>query len=420
MASSYAKVFNYQPEQVHLAFGERVNDIVATWSTFDECGTIIEYWPIIDPQSRRTINGTSTRFIDGGRKKHQQYIHRVLIPNLKEKTRYEYIVGSDLGWSPVFSFLVPQINPNWSPSVAIFGDMGNENAQSLAYLQKESEQDMYDAMIHVGDFAYDMDTQNAKVGDQFMRQIQQIAAYVPYMVCAGNHEEKYNFSNYRNRFSMPGGQESLFYSFDLGPVHFISISTEVYYFLNYGLKSLTMQYQWLEKDLKRAVENRSERPWIIVFGHRPMYCSNHNEADCNNHETILRVGLPLIHFFGLEDLFYKSGVDVLIWAHEHSYERLWPLYNYKVFNGSLQEPYRNPGAPVHIITGSAGCKEGRTEFLGNRPQWSAFNSTDYGYTKLKAHNATHLYFEQVSVDKKGQVIDSFWIIKDKHQSYFLD
>lgn len=42
---------------------------------------------------------------------------------------------------------------------------------------------------------------------------------------------------------------------------------------------------------------------------------------------------------------------------------------------------------------------------------------DYGYTRLKAHNATHLYFEQVSDDKQGQIVDSFWVIKDKHGAY---
>lgn len=78
----------------------------------------------------------------------------------------------------------------WSPHIAIFGDMGNENAQSLARLQEEGQRRVYDAIIHVGDFAYDMNSENAEVGDQFMRQIESLAAYVPYMVCPGNHEEK--------------------------------------------------------------------------------------------------------------------------------------------------------------------------------------------------------------------------------------
>lgn len=56
---------------------------------------------------------------------------------------------------------------------------------------------------------------------------------------------------------MPGSSEGLWYSFDMGPVHFISVSTEVYYFLEYGLKLVTKQYEWLEKDLKVCIENQS-------------------------------------------------------------------------------------------------------------------------------------------------------------------
>lgn len=365
------------------------------------------------------MNGTSKLFVDGGSAKHSEYIHRVTLRNLTPEKHYTYVCGSDKGWSPVFTFKTVRPDANWSPSIALFGDMGNENAQSLAYLQREAEQDMYDAILHVGDFAYDMDSEDALVGDQFMNQIQEVAAYVPYMVCAGNHEEKYNFSNYRARFSMPGETENLWYSFDLGPVHFIGITTEVYYFLNYGIKTLVKQYEWLEQDLIKAnkPENRAQRPWIIIYGHRPMYCSNGNGNDCTHSETLTRVGLPFVHFFGLEDLLYKHGVDVEVWAHEHSYERLYPLYNYTMYNGSTDAPYTNPKAPVHIITGSAGCKEGREPFNGPIQAWSAFRSQDYGYTKLKAHNKTHLYFEQVSADKKGQVIDSFWLIKDQHLPY---
>ena len=37
-------------------------------------------------------------------------------------------------------------------------------------------------------------------------------------------------------------------------------------------------------------------------------------------------------------------------------KRLWPIYDYKVLNGSYEKPYLNPGAPVHVVTGSAGCQ----------------------------------------------------------------
>ena len=55
----------------------------------------------------------------------------------------------------------------------------------------------------------------------------------------------------------------------------------------------------------------------------------------------------------LETLFYENGVDVIIQGHEHSYERLWPVYNETV----TAKNYINPRAPVHIISGAAGCNE---------------------------------------------------------------
>ena len=81
---------------------------------------------------------------------------------------------------------------------------------------------------------------------------------------------------------MPENQfGDMYYSFDLGPVHFVSISTEFYYFLNFGIHTVIRQYKWLEQDLQRAVANVARTPWIIVFGHRPMYCTGKDKVQYN-------------------------------------------------------------------------------------------------------------------------------------------
>ncbi|XP_075234057.1 acid phosphatase type 7 [Lycorma delicatula] len=417
MQSPYDIIYFYQPEQVHISYGENLSSIVVTWSTKQSTNSsIVEYG--INGLVKSAF-GYQKLFVDGGPLKRFEYIHRVVLENLQPNEIYLYHCGSDLGWSPEFWFKTARTDSDWSPHLAVYGDLGNINAQSLPRLQQETQRNMYDAILHVGDFAYDFDFKNGEVGDEFMKQLEPIAAYVPYMVVPGNHEEKYNFSHYKARFSMPGGTENIMYSFNLGPAHFIGFSTEVYYFINYGIKPLVFQYDWLENDLKEATkpENRKKHPWIITFGHRPMYCSNSDKDDCTYNSTLVRIGIPIFKWFGLEKLFYDYGVDLEIWAHEHSYERLWPVYNTVVYNGTLEEPYTNPRAPVHVVTGSAGCRENTDGFIPKPQPWSAFRSSDYGYARLKIHNATHIHIEQVSDDKGGQIIDSFWIKKNYHGPY---
>ena len=66
---------------------------------------------------------------------------------------------------------------------------------------------------------------------------------------------------------MPGPFESMFYSFDIGPVHFISISTEFYYFLEFGFKMVANQFEWLQRDLEEAtkLENRYGFLCLVFF-----------------------------------------------------------------------------------------------------------------------------------------------------------
>lgn len=55
----------------------------------------------------------------------------------------------------------------------------------------------------------------------------------------------------------------------------------------------------------------------------------------------------------LEEIIYTYGVDLAIWSHMHNYERQFPMYRDKLVVTDFEEPYKNPQAPVHIITGSA-------------------------------------------------------------------
>lgn len=412
-----------QPEQVHLSWHGDATEMWVTWVTLDvhyANASLVEFG---QSGLTRAANGTIETFVDGGTEKRKIYIHRARMAALKPNTRYFYHVGSHRGWSNMFWFKTLPNGTDWTPRIAVFGDLGNKNGISIAPLQEESQKGHFDLLWHVGDMAYNLDTDNARYGDAFMRQMEPLAAYVPYQVVVGNHEYAYNFSNYKARFTMRknGDGENMFYSYDVGPAHVVVYSSEFYYWVGWGWKQIANQYVWLENDLMEAARpvNRAKRPWIITMAHRPMYCSNADGDDCTKQYDLVRTGLPGIQAYGLEDLFFKYGVDLNIAAHEHSYERLWPVYNQEVFNGSRQfNPYDNPGAPVHITSGSAGCQEYIDKFMPNPAKWSAFRHSDYGYGHLNIMNKTHIYWEQVSANS-GKVVDKMTLIKkeENHGNY---
>ncbi|KAG1662294.1 Acid phosphatase type 7 [Nymphon striatum] len=347
-----------------------------------------------------------------------------------------YVCGSQYGWSKQFTFTAMKSGVNWSPRFLIYGDMGTLNARSVPRMTYEVGLGMYDTLLHVGDIAYNMQDESGGVGDQFQEMVEPIAANLPYMLTPGNHDTyeaakviapnrvfgSSIIPNTRTDFPLQVINKVFTTGFyNVGPTHIISIATGFYYFYwdTTGFQQMAVQYDWLIKDLQEATkpENRALRPWIVILGHKPMYCSNSDGDDCTWGYPRTRVGVPFLHWFGMEKLLWKYGVDIAIWAHEHSYERLWPIYNKKIYNGSIEHPYVNPKATVHLTTGSAGCQEGENPFIKNLPYYTAFRSLDYGYSRMTIVNNTHMNWQQVSDGQGGGVIDNVWVVQNRHGSF---
>ena len=64
----------------------------------------------------------------------------------------EYHCGGVEGWSGLYAFKALKSGVDWSPRMAVFGDLGSVNAKSLSYLQEDTQQGKYDAFLHVGKF----------------------------------------------------------------------------------------------------------------------------------------------------------------------------------------------------------------------------------------------------------------------------
>ena len=120
--------------------------------------------------------------------------------------------------------------------------------------------------------------------------------------------------------------------------------------------------------------------------------------------------------YGMEELLFKYGVDFFINGHEHDYERSWPVYK-----GQSDQSNVDPKGTIYVVTGAAGSSELHEPFTREQPEWSAYRSNTFGYSRMHIHNATHLRWQQVQTDPTlfgpelyGRVIDDAWVIQHRH------
>lgn len=419
------------PEQVHLSWTENENEMRVTWVTFWPVYSRIAYRPILcpnipEPTKWLYVEGSSRSWDAGSSSPHIEYIHTGVIQGLRSECYYEYQVGNGVFWSEVFLFggRTPDYEAPYDTSkveLIVLGDWGTgELGQYTKHLLgQESKVRDFDAVLHVGDFAYDLDDNNGKVGDTWLRLVEEVAANYAYMTLPGNHEKHDNFTQYINRFNMPfndaANGTSYFYSFDMGPAHFIMMNTEVYFYYS-NITQLT-QMNWLLDDLDKANQNRELRPWLIVLSHHPLYCSVNwripllkNNGDCGVAALTMQSAL--------EEVFYQNGVDIYFQAHVHNYERETAIYKNQSIPSQVSDSLNmhvGPQAPIYITNGNAGNNHGHNDPTSPTPQdWAQYWSNDYGYGRLIIYNNTHLYYEQFSAVELD-MIDYVWVVKTQNR-----
>lgn len=79
------------------------------------------------------------------------------------------------------------------------------------------------------------------------------------------------------------------WSYDIGLIHMIGMSTEHNYTNN------SPQYNWLKKDLSKV--NRTLTPWILFNGHRPMYINSDYYGRLTHCELFFFKHLRAVSFF---------------------------------------------------------------------------------------------------------------------------
>lgn len=137
-----------------------------------------------------------------------------------------------------------------------------------------------------------------------------------------------------------------YYSFDYQNVHFLAMSTAKNLITTYQHDS--QQYSFITEDLRRALNNKNIE-WIIVYSFRPFYSSlTKHLAEPDLTDTY-------------HQLFDKYNIDIVLQAHNHNYQRSFPLvYNassffpvrYPEISHNQDTKYNEPNAPIFITVGT--------------------------------------------------------------------
>jgi len=196
-----------------------------------------------------------------------------------------------------------------------------------------------------------------------------------------------------------------YYSFDYQNVHFISLGTEEEYLDMSNVKAQE-QLAFVKNDLEKASTNPNT-DWIIPFFHRIMYPESEGGiVDPFDHNLI-----DIYH-----PLFEKYGVNLVLQAHAHTYERTYPLR----FNSEdSEEPivtskdlsnYRSTDGLVVATVGTGGVFPTRLYIAS---ELTAVQNTDlFGFLDVEvSSDGTTLSGTFYDNNREEEIKDQFTITK---------
>lgn len=304
----------------------------------------------------------------------------------QDKVYYIYGDASSGEFSQEFIFYVPpkagEMAANHRPTtVVLYDDMGrgsddmaftwNEYGRPAINVSKSvghlAQIGAIDAILHGGDISYARGM--GVVWDFFLNMISPMASAVPYLSIVGNHEVDYPGTSVYYKGTDSGGECGVpaltflpepypatiaapWWSYDIGLIHFVSISTE------HDFRRGSAQYAWLVNDLKSI--NRTLSPWVVFSGHRPMYVNSKSDGRFDSDQVVARLLRS-----NLEDLLLQYKVNLAVYGHNHVYQRHSAVYKEqvvqratRVYNKQTRDytyVQHNPQATVHMVVGTAGA-----------------------------------------------------------------
>ena len=269
-----------------------------------------------------------------------------------------------------------------------FGCTSETNSTVAAMVKKNPE-----IVLALGDLSYE------RSPNCWFNSISPINSSGKVKISFGDHDmsnELFKYNTYLKHFNLT----KPYYSFNYHNVHFLAMATAKNKIIPYDVKS--QQYEFVRNDLKLARENKSI-DWIIVYSFKPFYSSNSTHP-----------GLEELRDF-YHPLFDANDVDLVLQAHNHNYQRTYPItFN----NPSPKSPtvsdkqihnFYNPKAPIFVTVGTGGAP--LYNFSSQRPyitsQLAQYGFLNVDIEKLQKTNTLTGTFYNNNLNR----LDNFTITK---------
>jgi len=179
-------------------------------------------------------------------------LHEVRLTNLQPDTRYHYRVRTDDVVSADFTFRTHPANGRTTDS---FRFVHTSNPNALA--QREAKRNFSSISRYQPDFVVvSGDLSNHSTNDDYRSLFTHSAPFLSKTVmyaCRGNHDNrKWSRFDYWFHNNLPASWSETYYSFDIGPAHFICINDHI--------SRRNFPIDWFEKTMKNSSAN-----WNIIF-----------------------------------------------------------------------------------------------------------------------------------------------------------
>ena len=161
----------------------------------------------------------------------------------------------------------------------MWADFGVDDGFGLEQILRDAGAGAFDLIMHAGDWAYDLSSDESANGNFFMNRAHPYASKIPVLPAPGNHEAGANFSEFIARHSAVAAYSNtgtaLYYSFEANAgtptgVHVLTFNSETY--IDGGIEAML---NWIQADL--ASVDRARTPWVIAQSHKLFWL-----LTCNN------------------------------------------------------------------------------------------------------------------------------------------